>query len=209
MDKGHAGHRRIVGVLLAAGSSTRLGAPKQLLPFGSKTLIEHALDILLRSPVDEVIVVLGAQADEITPLVQHPRVRIVLNPDWEQGQSASLRTALDALPPDCEAVVFLPCDMPWIIPELIADLIRAWQQTGKPVVVTAAGEKRGVPALFARETFAELRRASGDQGGRGMLQKHPDRVSEVRVAPEVLADIDTPEEYQRALEQLHQRSKRE
>ena len=201
MGEGHSSPR-IVGVLLAAGGSTRLGRPKQLLPFGGGTLVEHALDILLRSPVDEIIVVLGAHVDEITPLVQNTRVRIVLNRDWEQGQSTSLRAALRALPQECNAVVFLPCDMPFVTPQVIAELIRAWQQTGKPMIATESGEKRSTPALFARETFVELRAASGDQGGRGLLQKHPDRVEAVRVPSEVLTDIDTLNDYREAVNRL-------
>jgi molybdenum cofactor cytidylyltransferase len=193
---------RIVGVLLAAGGSVRLGKPKQLLPFGGRTLVEHALDILHRSPLDEVIVVLGAHADEIAPLMQHPRVRVVPNPDWEQGQSASLRAAVDAVSDDCEAVIFLPCDMPWITPELIGGLIRAWRESGKPMIAAASSGKLSVPALFAREMFAELQRLSGDRGGRGLFEKHPERVAAVPVPADVLADIDTPEEYERAIQRL-------
>jgi molybdenum cofactor cytidylyltransferase len=192
----------VAGVLLAAGGSVRLGKPKQLLPFGGRTLVEHALDILHRSPLDEVIVVLGAHADEVAPLMQHPRVRVVPNPDWEQGQSASLRVALHALPPECEAVIFLPCDMPWITPKLIAELIRTWRETGKPMAAAACGDRRSIPALFAREMFAELRQLSGDRGGRGLFEKHPDRVAAVPVPADVLADIDTPEEYERAIQRL-------
>jgi len=195
----------VVGVLLAAGGSSRLGRPKQLLPFGGTTLVEHALDILLRSPVDEVVVVLGAHAEEIAQRMQKPRVRVVLNPRWEQGQSTSLHAALDALPPDCAAMVFVPCDMPWISPELIAEIIATWRRTGKPLVATLGGEVRGIPALIAREIFAELKTIPGDQGCRVLIRGDSARVAHVHADPRLLADIDTPEQYQAALEEYHRR----
>ncbi|MBC7258020.1 MAG: putative selenium-dependent hydroxylase accessory protein YqeC [Chloroflexi bacterium] len=197
--------RPVVGVLLAAGGSSRLGKPKQLLPFGGTTLVEHALDILLRSPVDEVVVVLGAHAEEIAPRLQKPRVRVVLNPRWEQGQSTSLHAALDALPPDCAAMVFVPCDMPWISPELIAEIIATWERTGKPLVATLGGEVRGIPALIAREIFPELKTIPGDQGCRVLIRGDSARVAHVQADPRLLADIDTPEQYQAALEEYHRR----
>lgn len=196
---------RVIGVLLAAGGSSRLGTPKQLLPFAGKTLVEHALNILLQAPVDEVIVVLGAHADEIAPLVQKPRVRVVVNPRWEQGQSTSLHAALDALPPDCAAMVFVPCDMPWIPPQLIADIIATWRKTGKPLVATLGGEVRGIPALIARELFHELTSIPGDQGCRTLIRSDSSRAALVRADPALLADVDTPEQYQAALEEHHRR----
>ncbi len=205
MDKNSAGHGRVVGVLLAAGASTRLGTPKQLLPFGGRTLIEHALDILLRSPLDDVLVVLGAHAEEIAPLVQGPRVRIVENPRWEQGQSTSLHAALEALPPDCAAIVFAPCDMPWLTPELIGAIVQTWRQTGKPLVATEGGEVRGIPALIARDVFPELKRIPGDQGCRALIRGDSTRVAHVHADPHTLTDIDTPEQYQAALEEYHRR----
>ncbi len=196
---------RVVGVLLAAGGSSRLGTPKQLLPFGGRTLVEHALDILLRSPVDEVIVVLGAHADEIAPRMQRPRVQVVVNPRWEQGQSTSLHAALEALPPDCAAMVFVPCDMPWIPPQLIGDIIATWRQAGKPLVATLGGEVRGIPALIARELFDEIHRIPGDQGCRVLIRGDSSRVAHVHADPRLLTDIDTPEQYQAALEEHHRR----
>lgn len=194
---------RVAGVLLAAGGSSRLGRPKQLLPFGGRTLVEHALDILLRSPVDEVLVVLGAHAEEIAPLMRKERVRVLINPRWEQGQSTSLHAALDALPPDCDAVVFAPCDMPWLTPELIAEIIRTWQHTGKPLVATQGGVVRGIPALAARAVFEEIARIPGDQGCRALIRGDSSRVAHVHADPHTLTDIDTPEQYQAALEEYH------
>ncbi len=207
MGQSRPRHPYVTGVLLAAGGSTRFGRPKQLLPFGGRTLVEHALDILLQSPVDEVIVVLGAHAEEIAPLVQKPRVRVVLNPRWEQGQSTSLRAALDALPPECEAMIFAPCDMPWIPPALIGEIIAVWQATGKPLVATMGGQVRGIPALIAREIFDELKGIPGDQGCRVLIRGNPERVAHVHADPNLLTDIDTPEEYERAIRRFeHQES---
>lgn len=192
----------IVGILLAAGQSARLDTPKQLLQFGDKSLVGHALDTLLASPVDEVIVVLGAHADAIAPLVQRPRVRLVRNPHWQQGLSTSVRAALRALPPGVAAAVFVPCDMPQLSPAVIEALIATWRQTQKPIVTAASGETRGIPALFAREMFQKLQGIDGDQGGRTLIRAYPHRVAAIEVPPDTLADIDTLAQYQ-ALLQAH------
>lgn len=196
---GQSRSTHIAGALLAAGASTRFGAPKQLLPWGHKALIEHALDVLLDSPVNDVIVVLGAHAEQIRPLVSRPQAEIVVNPDWREGLSTSVRAALGAMPSSAEAALFLPCDMPFVTPEHLAQMVKDWRKTGKAVVALTDGDRMGVPALFARDTFPRLLRIRGDQGGREVLRAYSDRALKIRVAPEILADIDTPEEYQRAL----------
>ncbi len=192
----------IVGILLAAGESARLGTPKQLLPFGGKSLVEHALGILLASSVNEVIVIVGAHAEAITPLVQRPRVRVVHNPHWQRGLSTSVRAALMALPAQAEAAVFVPCDMPRLTSDVIETLIAAWRETQKPIVTAASGRTRGIPALFAREMFQELQGIDGDEGGRALIRAHPHRVAAVEVPPDALADIDTPAQYREALRTL-------
>ena len=188
----------VSALLLAAGESQRMGRLKQLLPLGGSTLIEVALENLLRSRLQEVIVVLGFGAEEIRPRVEAKGVRVAVNPRYKEGMASSLRVGLDALDPRAEGILVALADQPFIPPEVIDRLIEAFQGTSQGIVVPTFQGRRGHPVIFHRRYMEELRSLSGDQGGRELLHRNPEDLLEVEVdCPGVITDIDTLEDYWR------------
>lgn len=192
--------RRVSAVVLAAGASTRFGVPKQLLPFAGKTMIEHVLETVMATSVDEVVVVLGHAADQV---MQHvpTACRIVVNEDWEMGISSSIRRGLDAIDRRAEAALFVLADQPLITVEALERILFAYYGTTKPIVASECCGKRGTPALFDRCLFRELQALRGDIGGRQVITRSPDEVVPVEVqSPDILWDVDTIADYERLLE---------
>lgn len=190
----------IAVVVLAAGASTRMGQPKQLLDWGGKPLVRHVVDQVLGGQdgilPHRVIVVLGSHADQVRAALEGSDVRLVVNAEWERGLSASLCAGLAAVPADVAAVVFVHADQPNVTPQLLAALATRFHETGAPIVVPVYHGQRSTPTLFARELFDELAHVSGDEGGRSLIFKHADRVAVVEADdPHTLADIDTIQDY--------------
>jgi len=184
---------KVAGIILAAGESRRLGHPKQLLPLGQKTMLEHIVEVALSSPFQEVIVVLGHRAEEIQPLLR--RVKVVVNEEWPQGLSSSLRAGLQSLPPGFEACLFLLADQPKVTPQLVESIITRHRRTLAPIVAPRFRGRRGNPVLFARPLFSELLSLEGEEGGRSLIEKHSHLVEWVEVdSEEYFLDIDTQED---------------
>jgi molybdenum cofactor cytidylyltransferase len=190
---------RIAAVVLAAGGSSRMGRPKQLLPWGNSTLLETAVEAALASQAGEVIVVTGSQADRVGPaLAGHP-VRIVENPAWAEGQSTSVRAGLAALSASASAAVFLLVDQPYVTPDLIDALIQRHRETLAPLVAPRAGGRRANPVLFDRSAWPRLAAVTGDAGGRTLFDAYAGQVVWVEWTESIMLDVDTPEDY-RALQ---------
>lgn len=190
----------IIGVILAAGSSSRLGRAKQLLPLGERPVLAHALANALAAELDGVIVVLGHAAVAIQAQITFEPARVVLNEAYQEGQSTSLRAGLAALPPATAAALFILGDQPLIGPTVHNALIAAYRHTGAPIVIPTYDGQRGNPVLIARRLFAELAQVSGDQGARGVIRAHNAEVLEVPIAgPPLNDDLDTEEDYARLL----------
>ncbi len=189
----------IVGIILAAGSASRMGQAKQLLPLGSRPMLWHVAQAACQSSLDEVIVVTGATAGPVSLCVADLPLRIVHNPDWQQGQAGSILTALRSLPPNCDAVLFLLADQPLITPQLINELILHWQRCGKTIVRPYHANKPGNPVLFSLAVWREeLTKLSGDQGARQLIVDHPEAIGYLPVASdEIFHDIDTIEDYEK------------
>jgi molybdenum cofactor cytidylyltransferase len=184
--------------VLAAGSSSRLGRPKQLLDLGGRPLLQHVVDASVASPLDEIVVVLGHAAGEILQTIRaEGRVRIVLNPGYASGQSSSLIAGLRAADPRSEAAVILLGDQPGIRPDVIVTVMRAWRDTGGPMVQASYGGKPGHPTLFGRSVWAELEAATGDEGARGIIASHPEWRSLVEIGGDPPEDVDTEDDYRR------------
>ena len=195
----------VSGVILAAGASSRMGRPKQLLPFGGKPLLQHVIDEAVASSLDDVILVLGHRAAEIQRALRLPegRVRAVVNPEYERGQSTSLRLGLRSAGPRTAAAAVLLGDQPGVTATLIDRLIEAFRAADagfvRPVYTTPAGERvPGHPVLIARKAWPEVEQLTGDQGARALMSKHPEWLLEMSLEGEAPADLDTPEEYERA-----------
>jgi len=197
------GRPKVAAIVLAAGASTRYGQPKQLLPVGGKTMLQHIVDIVLASPVDQTIVVLGHRAGQVEATLKDRPADIVTNEEWEAGLSTSVQAGLRAVRPDAQAALFVLADQPAIRPEIIAVLLERYQETRGGIVVPTYQGKRGNPVLFDRSLFTELMKVRDDQGGRQLIDMYGDRTARVEVSSEaVLIDVDTEEDYNRFKENL-------
>jgi nicotine blue oxidoreductase len=177
------------GLLLAAGSGSRLGTPKALVEFRGERLVDRGIRLLHDGGCSPVVVVLGAATARVRGAVT------VRNPEWRSGMGSSLRVGLDALPDDAEHVVVALVDQPFIGPKVVERLIQAARDGASVAVATYGGARRN-PVLIAREHFEEVAGlATGDTGARPFLRAHPELV--VTVACDDIgdpADIDTPED---------------
>jgi molybdenum cofactor cytidylyltransferase len=185
----------VAGIVLAAGKSTRFGNPKQLLPWKDTTFVVNTVRVALAAGLDPVVVVLGHQAERIEKLLTGLPARTVLNPDYEAGQSASLRKGLEALPPHANAAVFLLADQPLITADIVRSLVSAHRKSLASACVPVFEGRRGNPVLFDRVLFPELLELRGDTGGRNLLQKHIESIVTVPSSRAILLDVDTPEDY--------------
>lgn len=193
-------------ILLAAGASTRLGKPKQQLPYRDKTLIQHAMEVALASECSPVIVVLGAYADVIAPTISHEAVHIVENPSWQEGMSSSIRAgiiALQNIAPNTEQTIFMLCDQPFADVALLHRLVQKKRETKKAIIASAYIHPRGeegrtaalgVPVLFEKRFFTALSLLKGQQGAKKLLLDYPALVATVPF-PRGNIDIDTPDDY--------------
>jgi len=186
----------VSAVVLAAGAARRLGRLKQLLPWGGQTMLEHVVDTVLASAVDEVVVVLGCQAAVVQQALASRPVRGVVNAAWEEGLATSLRAGLAAVSPQAEAALFVLGDQPRLTSQTINRLLAHYRTTRCPIVVPVYLGRRGNPVLFARSLFPELLALQGDVGGRVLLEKQRADVAEVDVgSEEIFVDVDTLQDY--------------
>lgn len=193
-------HRRIAAVVLAAGGSRRFGRPKQLLDWHGQPMVAHVVDKVLEcvssgTGVTEIVVVVGHAAEAVEEALRGRPVRIVFNPDWEQGQSTSMRMGLKALGPEIGAVLFILADQPGLAPAIFERIIQRYRETLVPIVLPTFQGRRGNPVLFDRSLFDELIAIEGDQGGRKLFALYPPEPVEVDDAA-VVQDIDTVADYE-------------
>jgi molybdenum cofactor cytidylyltransferase len=184
-------------VILAAGSSSRLGEPKQLLPYDDKNLLQHTIDVAENSDINSVIIVLGANADLIAKEITKIDAHLIENKEWKEGMASSVRTGLNELlkiSPETDAVIFMVCDQPHVSTMIIDGLIKIQRESGKPIVACNYLETMGPPALFHRSLFNELKQLKGDVGARKIIQQHNDEVATL-LFTEGKTDIDTKEDY--------------
>jgi molybdenum cofactor cytidylyltransferase len=187
----------IAAVVLAAGTSSRMGRQKLLLPMkDGQPLVRLSVERILAAGLGEVVVVLGRDADAVAAALAGLSVRTVLNPRYAEGQSTSLRAGVDALAPGTDAVVVALADQPLPDAGLIGRLVAAFRETGRPIVAPRYRDGRGNPVLFSAVLFDELRAVTGDQGARGVVAADPGRVAEVAVNAPMPADVDTWADYQ-------------
>ena len=190
----------ISAILLAAGESKRMGRPKQMLEWQGKTFLLHVLENLINSDVDEIILVLGHEAEQIRKSLPECQIKIVINPDYKKGMSSSLRHGLLAMDPRSEAFLVLLADQPGIGPEIINSLIQDFQRTNpRPGIVRPVYRGLlGHPVLIGIKYLQEALQLQGDVGARQILINHHKDIWEVEVDQDVvLKDIDTPEEYRK------------
>jgi molybdenum cofactor cytidylyltransferase len=184
--------------LLAAGNSSRLGTPKQLLQFNKMSLLNHAVMTASLSAANEIIVVLGSNAVLLEKELADTNARVVINEDWKVGMGSSVVRGVKELVkmhPFINGVIFMMCDQPHVTSELLNDLISTHIRTGKNIVTSSFNGVPGPPALFERRFFAELMQLEGDAGARKIIQQNMHETETV-VFPEGNIDIDTVEDYE-------------
>lgn len=195
----------IGAIILAAGNSSRLGMPKQLLPYHGRPLLVHAVQTALASFVQPVIVVLGAGAEAIQQQLQQCNVHVVVNAKWQEGMASSIQcgiTALVQMNPAAEAALLLVGDQPYVTAAHLNELINVHQKTGKVIVASKYADTIGTPALFHYSLFKELLLLKGDTGAKSLIRQHPDAVETV-LFPEGIHDVDTIKDYEQLINTDH------
>jgi molybdenum cofactor cytidylyltransferase len=195
---------RVGVVLLAAGGSSRLGRPKQLLMHEGKTLVRRAAEAAVAAKCGPVVVVLGAQTEAVTAELAGLPVRTVQNPDWSVGMGSSLQVGLRALDtedatgasPAVDAALVMLCDQLRVGARHLRALVEAFTRTRASIVASGYEGTRGVPALFSRALFPEMEALAPDQGARGVIARDPSRVVEVALAGGG-EDVDTAQDLSR------------
>jgi molybdenum cofactor cytidylyltransferase len=185
----------IAGVVLAAGTSSRLGRPKQLLELEDKPLLQHVVDTAAAT-LDEVVVVLGYEAKRIAAALSLPtNARVIVNEDYERGQSESVKAGLAALSDDVEAAAILLGDQPRVSADVIETTVHAWHDSRAAVLRPRFGEVPGHPVIVARSEWQRWGRLSGDAGARTLISKSG--VTYLGLEGPAPADVDEWDDYER------------
>ena len=186
----------VTGLVLAAGASTRLGQPKQLLPFGSTTLLGAVVArATAASALDEVVVVIGGSAADVRQRVELGGATVVENPEFSDGCASSYRTGIAAVDPRAEAVVVLLGDQPEVEADVIDTVVGDWRRDRARIMLTSYRGREGHPLVFARELFDTLMALRGDKAAWKIVDAHRDWVRPVPVDRSHPRDINTWSEY--------------
>ena len=180
----------IAGVLLAAGGARRFGSQKLIAPFRGMPLVRHAA-VTLASETDQLIVVVGNEAELVRDALRGVNANFVENAAWAHGLAGSLRCGVAAAPAETQAIVIALGDQPEIDRSVIRAVAERWRETRQPIVVARYTDARGHPTLFARELFGEILALTGDRGARSVIERVPERVATVEIHGTMPRDIDT------------------
>lgn len=191
----------VAALVLAAGGSSRMGRPKQLLPIVGRSLVRHCVETARAVPCDPVLVVVGADAEAVRGELEGLGAEWIENEEWEAGLAGSIRCGMGALcrrDPQPEAVLVLLADQPRVTRELLREIVAAHRERGFARVGCTYGGSIGPPALFARRHFPGLLGLEGDRGAKTLLAAGGDDLARIPF-PEGVLDVDTPEDYARLL----------
>lgn len=186
--------KKVAGIILAAGGSSRFGGVKQLLPWGRTNLINTVIGTAQAAGLEPVVVVLGANSEKIRETIEDPDIQIVNNSNWDKGQSTSLKAGLNGINTDVEGVVFLLCDQPQISVNLVCSVVEEGLRTGK-VIIPIIDDRRANPVYFPKSCFELFEKLEGDAGGRQIVSSCPHTTLQW-VDDWMAKDIDKPEDYQ-------------
>ena len=185
---------RVAAVVLAAGSSRRMGRNKLLLDVGGESLVRRAVRAAVEGGVDDVIVVLGHEEDRVRAELAGLRCVAVVNPDHAEGAGTSVRTGVRQAA-GAGALVVVLADMPFVTAEMIGTLVRRHRETHAPLVVSHYGDVQAPPTLYDRSLFEELLAIPGERCAKQVVRRHEGEAEVVRWPEEALRDIDVPADY--------------
>lgn len=187
----------VAGILLAAGTSSRMGSNKLLFELGGESVLRGAARRALSGGLAPLIVVLGHQEEKARAELAGLPCQIVINPSYEQGINSSLRSGVTALPAETQAVVVMLADMPFVTAEMIAGLIDRHRSTEAPLVISDYEGVNAPPMLYDRSLFGELLTMTGEGCGRQVVKRHRHEAEVLPWPAAALSDLDVPEDYER------------
>jgi molybdenum cofactor cytidylyltransferase len=188
-------------IILAAGGSSRLGSPKQLLIYRDETLLQRTINAVKHAGIKCIILVLGSSKDLILSQTDIAGVDVVENENWQTGIASSLATgikALKSIQPLPDAAILMVCDQPYISSSILTELIAEGKTTGKPIIACEYENVTGVPALFNQSFFEQLENLDGDAGAKKIIKEYSDKVAIVPF-PLGIVDIDTQDVYKKLI----------
>lgn len=186
-------------IILAAGASSRLGFPKQLVEWNGKPLLQGILEEMAQLQVEQKLLVLGAHHEQIRNEIHTADFQIVYNANWKEGMSSSIRIGLQtalSLYPYLDHVLFLLSDQPYVDKELVKEILQASKKSSKSIIACVYKNTIGVPALFSKQHFLALLSLTGDRGAGAYIKKHKDDIQQIEFELGIV-DIDTPEDLKR------------
>jgi molybdenum cofactor cytidylyltransferase len=189
----------VTAVVLAAGGSIRFGKPKQLAIFQGEPLVRRIVTAAKDAGCAPVVVVVGASAAQITPVLAGLPVSIIEHPNWSNGLGSSIAVGVKhaaSIAPDLDAAILLACDQPFVNAVMLRQLIQMHLENKKPIVVSAYADTLGVPALFDRSCFGDLLQLTGDSGAKGIILARRNDVTPFDF-PAAAIDVDTAADYEK------------
>ena len=187
---------KVKGIILAAGASRRMGVVKSLLQFGGSLLLDRVIENVAHSMLEEVVVVLGHEAETIRKKINFRGFETVINADYEEGQSSSLRTGLCSIRDEKDGAMFLLGDQPFVDEKIIDCLVRVFSEHPSDLIIPTHLGRRGNPVIVPSAFFPMIKGITGDTGVRVLFERLKDQIREVEVAdPGILLDMDTLEDY--------------
>ncbi|MCR1899284.1 molybdenum cofactor cytidylyltransferase [Irregularibacter muris] len=189
------------GVILASGMSERFGQNKLLMPLGHQSIVENVIDQAIESKLKGVYLVYGHHEREFEEIARKKGISLIYNPDYALGQSKSVKKAVENIEGDVQGLMFLLGDQPFIGKKTINLLIDTFSHYPQDIVLPTFNGNRGNPVIFSQSFFEEMKTLQGDKGAREIIKKYPHRIVKVPIAEEMENyDIDTQEDYQKAIE---------
>ncbi len=192
----------VAGVVLAAGSSTRMGRNKLFFEIDGETLLRRVVRRAIGAGLDPVLVVVGHEEERARAELAELACTPVDNPDHAQGINRSLRTGISHVPERARAAVVMLADMPFVTSRMVAELVARYRDGTAPLVISAYGDVNAPPMLYDRSLFSELRQMKGEGCGRQVVRRHRDEAIAISWPEAALQDIDVPEDYERIKAEL-------
>jgi molybdenum cofactor cytidylyltransferase len=188
---------RIVGIVLAAGTSSRMGKNKLLLQFGGTSVLRRAVATALEADLDPVLVVLGYESDRARAELSDMPCTTVVNEDFARGMNTSVKAGIAAVPGDAAGAVLMLADMPLVDTAMLRALVERYRASDAPLVVSTYGEVIAPPILYGRALFGELRALDADTSGKRVVNEHRHEAIQLQWPVSALTDLDVPEDVAR------------